>query len=339
MLNRIFKISTLFAFALVFVMTSCQKENLDELTTENFTQQAESRDNGQKGSKGMKGKGNRGGKCFTPVFPITINFPDGSSATVADKAEAKAAKEVFKAANPDSEERPTIAMPFDVQLKDSTLLTIASDEDLAALKETCGERGGKGDRGGRGGKCFKPVFPITINFPDGSAVEVADKTAAKAAKSAYKEANPDSEERPTIAMPFDVQLRDSSIVTITSEEDLAALKETCGESRGKGNRGGSGSKCFTPVFPITINFADGSAVEVADKAAAKAAKEAFKTANPNNEERPSIAFPYDVALADGTTVTVESDEAVATLKESCEEERGERGGRGNRGQGGRSGGN
>lgn len=336
MLNRIFKISTLFAFALVFVMTSCQKENLDELTTENFTQQAESREGGQ---KGMKGKGKRSGKCFTPVFPITINFPDGSSAEVADTEAAKAAKDAFKAANPDTEDRPTINIPFDVQLKDSFILTISSDEDLAALKETCGERGGKGNKGGRGGKCFKPVFPFTINFPDGSAVEVADKEAAKAAKSAYKEANPDSEERPTIAMPFDVQLRDSSTLTITSEEDLAALKETCGERGGKGNKGGRGQRCFKTVFPLTINFPDGSAVEVADREAAKAAKEAFKTANPDSEERPSIAFPYDVELADGTTVTVESDEEVAALKESCEGERDERGDRGNREQGGRPGGN
>ena len=332
MLNRIFKISTLFAFALVFVMTSCQKENLDELTTENFTQQAENREGGQ---KGMKGKGKRGGKCFTPIFPITINFPDGSSAEVADKEAAKEAKEAFKAANPDAEGKPSINMPFDVQLKDSSILTIASDEDLAALKETCGDRGGKGNKGGRGGKCFKPVFPFTINFPDGSAVEVADKEAAKAAKEAFKAANPDAEGRPTIAMPFDVQLKDSTIVTITSEEDLAALKETCGE----GDRGGRGQRCFKPVFPFTINFPDGSAVEVADRAAAKAAKEAFKAANPDNEERPSIAFPYDVELADGTTVTVENDEDVAALKESCEGERGERGNRGNRGQGGRPGGN
>ena len=324
MLNRIFKISTLFAFALVFVMTSCQKENLDELTTENFTQQTqEGSQDFQKGKGGNQGK-RGGGKCFTPVFPITINFPDGSAETVADKEAAKAAKEAFKAANPDSEERPTIATPFDVELRDSSIVTITSEEDLAALRETCGgDRGGKGNRGGNRGNCFKPVFPITINFPDGTAATVADKAEAKAAKEAYKAANPDSEERPTIAMPFDVQLRDSSIVTITSEEDLAALRETCGGDRGgKGNRGGKGQKCFTPVFPLTINFPDGTAAIVADKDEAKAAKEVFKAANPDNKERPSLAFPYDVALADGTTVTVESDEDVAALKEDCGGSRG-----------------
>jgi len=315
MLNRIFKFSTLIALALVFVLTSCDKENLDELTTENFTEQAESRQQGPNGEKGERGnKGNKGGKCFTTVFPITLSFPDGSSAEVADRAAAKEALEAWKTANPDSEERPSIAFPYDVTLADETIVTLTDEAALAALKETCGDRGG---RGGKGQKCFTAIYPLTINFPDGTTTEVADKAAAKAAKSAWKEANPDSEERPSLAMPFDVMLKDSSTLTIASEEDLAALKETCGD---KGDRGGRGQRCFTAVYPLTISFPDGTTAEIADKAEAKAAKRAWKEANPDSEERPSIAYPYDVELADETTVTVTSDEDVAALKESCEAE-------------------
>ncbi len=221
MLNRIFKFSSLVALALVFVMTSCQKENLEEITTENFTQQSDQE--GRKGKKGKRGgKGKKGGKCFTPVFPITINFPDGSAATVADKDAAKAAKKAFKEANPDATERPSIAMPFDVMLKDSSVLTITTEEDLTALKETCGD-----NRGGRGKRCFKPVFPLTINFPDGTSATVADKSEAKAAKKAFKEANPDNTERPSLAYPYDVELADGTTATVTSDEDVAALKESC----------------------------------------------------------------------------------------------------------------
>jgi len=67
-----------------------------------------------------------------------------------DRDEAKAAKEAFKAANPDNEERPTLAFPYDVELADSTTVTVESDEDVASLKETCGGDRKKGDRGGRG---------------------------------------------------------------------------------------------------------------------------------------------------------------------------------------------
>lgn len=219
MLNRIFKFSTLIALALVFVLTSCDKENLDELTTENFTQESE------KGERGGKGnKGTRGGKCFSTVFPITLSFPDGTTSDVADKAAAKEALEAWKTANPDSEERPSIAFPYDVTLADETVVTISDEEALAALKETCE---GKGGRGGKGGKCFSAIYPLTISFPDGTTTEVADKAAARAAKKAWKEANPDSEERASIVMPFDVELADGTIATITSDEDKVALKESC----------------------------------------------------------------------------------------------------------------
>ena len=47
---------------------------------------------------------------------------------------------------------------------------------------------------------------------------------------AWKEANPDAEERPSIAMPYDVELKDGTIVTIESEDDLIALFEDCSRS-------------------------------------------------------------------------------------------------------------
>ena len=319
MLNRIFKINVLLVFALAFIMTACQKENLDELTTENFTNESEM---GQRGPKGKKGQ-QKGPKCFKPVFPFTFNFSDGTSATVADKDEAKAALEAWKEANPDATERPSIAMPYDVELKDGTIVTIETEEDLAALKEGCE---GPGDRGP---KCFKPIFPITFNFSDGTSATVADKDEAKAALEAWKEANPDATERPSIAMPYDVELKDGTIVTIASEEDLAALKETCGPRPG----GHHGPKCFKPIFPITFNFSDGTSATVADKDEAKAALQAWKEANPDATERPTIAMPYDVELQDGTVVTIASEEDLTALKEGCQAQGGGRPG------GGRPGGN
>ena len=306
MSSRIFNLNALLVLAFAFILTACQKENLNELT-ENFTDPTEMGERGPKGKKGHKRP-----KCFKHVFPVTFNFPDGSSETVADKDEAKAALDAWKAANPDATERPKIAMPFDVMLRDSSIITIATEEDLAALKESC-----EGQKGPRKPHCFKPVFPFTINFPDGSTATVNNKEEADAAKKAWKEANPDATERPTIAIPFDVMLRDSSVITIATEEDLAALKERCEDMRGP-----RGPRCFKPVFPFTLNFADGTSATVADKDEAKAALDAWKAANPDATEKPTIAFPHDVELKDGTVVTLEKQEDLEALKEGCEGPRG-----------------
>ena len=45
----------------------------------------------------------------------------------------------------------------------------------------------------------------------------------------------------------------------------------------------------------------------------------WRMENPDSEEKPTIAYPYDVELADGTTATVTSNDEVAALKESCKE--------------------
>ncbi len=326
MLNRIFKISTFIAVVLVFTMTSCQKDNLDELITENFTDQTEESQfnaTSRTGNNIQNKRNGKRGKCFKAVYPLTLNFPDGTSTVVADRTAAKAAAQVWKAANPDATERPSIAFPYEVQLQDSTLATIASQEELVALKATCDSGKGRGDR------CFTKVYPLTINFPDGSSEEVADRAAAKAAAQAWKAANPEATERPSIAFPYEVQLQDSTLATIASQEELDALKATCdvGNDRGaregrrtRGNRGGRGERCFTKVYPLSLNFPDGSSEEVADRAAAKAAAQAWKAANPDATEKPSIAFPFDVELADGTIVTLGSEEEVAGLKEDCQEE-------------------
>lgn len=331
MLNHISKLSLFFVFAIAMIVTSCDKEGIDELT-ENFTADTElTSRNAEKGDRNNRGdKGNKGGKCFSLVYPISISYPDGTTAEAADKDALKEMKKAWKEANPDAEERPSLVFPIQID-QDGEITDVADTAALKEAKEACG--GGKGDRGGkRGGKgkkCFKPVFPVTIAFADGTTVEVADKEAAKTAKKAWKEANPDAEERPSIAFPYDVQLRDSSVVTIDSEEVLATLKETCGTSKGgdRGNRGGDkggrdgdrGQKCFKPVYPVTIVLPDGTTASIEDKAGKKAAVQAWKEANPDAEGRTKVAlgFPLTVELADETQTTLNNQEELDALKASC----------------------
>ena len=239
MLNHISKLSLFFVLTIAMIVTSCDKEGVDELT-ENFTADTElSTERAKKGDRNNRGgnKGNRGGTCFDLVYPLSISFPDGTTAEIADKEAAKTAKKAWKEANPDATERPSIVFPYDVQLQDDSVVTIDSEEALATLRETCGsdrggDRGNRGDRenrGDRGNKCFMPVYPITIVLPDGTTANIADKAAKKAAIQAWKEANPDAERgtRATIGFPLTVELADETQTTLNSQEELDALKVTC----------------------------------------------------------------------------------------------------------------
>lgn len=76
--------------------------------------------------------------CFDIVFPLTISFPDGTSADAADRAELKALVRDWKEANPDATEKPEIVFPIQVEMEDDgTIVTVNDKDELKALKESC----------------------------------------------------------------------------------------------------------------------------------------------------------------------------------------------------------
>ena len=171
----------------------------------------------------------------------------------------------------------------------------------------CGRRG-----------CFEFVFPISIDFPDGSTTSVEDYSSLRDAIKAYREANPDSEEKPTLGFPLEVIDSEGHIISVTSQQELRALRRTCHRAR-RGPRGNRhrGNFCFSLVFPVTLEFPDASTTEVENRMALKMAIRTWKSANPNSDERPSLMFPLTVALEDGTETEVASKEDLEALKAEC----------------------
>jgi len=332
MLNQISKLSLLIVLAIAFVFTSCEKENVDELTS-NFTVNTENTESTTDFSTAQRGgeltanreRGNNG-NCLELVFPLSISYPDGTTEIAADQAALKELKTAFREANPDATERPTIVFPIQIN-QDDTIIDIADAAALAAAKEACDNRSGRNGRGGnnegRGGTCIQAVYPLTYNLPDGTVIAVADKEEAKAAIMAWKEANPDAEERPTIAFPYNVQLQDSSIVAVTTQEEVAALKEAC-----RGNRGDGDSRqaaCFSLSYPYTIAFDDGTTAIIEDRAGKRAAIQAWKEANPDATERPSteLVFPLNVEIVDDSIIEIVDQAALDALKATCSDDGGQ----------------
>lgn len=195
------------------------------------------------------------GGCLELIFPINIIFPDGAVTEVSDhetlRSELKAwyeanAEELGLPAqgnghkgrrqhgrdsiNIDPSLLPTLDFPIEAITSEGETISIADRAELFTLKREC-KRDMRRTRRGKA-KCFKPTFPLTVDFPDGTSAEYEDRSAMKAGLRAWKEANPDASERPTLQFPVTVELEDGTTQEVGSKEDLEALKESCASDNG-----------------------------------------------------------------------------------------------------------
>lgn len=232
MSKQVLKLSlALLVIASAFSIYSCSKEdaatssedvqNFVEETVYNFQRE---------GNCGKFG-------CYEFVFPVTIQFPDSTTADVNSYEEMKTTLKSWREANMDVTGRPSLAFPLDVISEDGEVINVASGAELAELQRECRKEFYKGKFGrhhkGRGHACFKLAFPVSITFPDGTTTEYADHMALRAALKEWKRDNRGSSDRPELAFPVNVELEDGTVVSIASKEDMKTLKETCNSDSGE----------------------------------------------------------------------------------------------------------
>lgn len=169
---------------------------------------------------------------------------------------------------------------------------------------------------GRAG-CLEFVYPVTIEFPDESSIEVNSVEEMKEAIKSWREDNPDAEERPKLAFPVQVLDALGNVITVEDGEELAKLNRACHILKRHHKRGEMGKPCFKLVFPLSISFPDGTTAEAADHKALHDLVKEWRKANPDVEGRPSLVFPLSVEFEDGTQQTVNSKEDLQALKETC----------------------
>jgi len=78
-------------------------------------------------------------ECFTFVFPLTIEFPDETTADINSLQEGENLVEAWYDANPTSVEDVALVYPIQVTLDDGTVETINDDEELEGLFDECEE--------------------------------------------------------------------------------------------------------------------------------------------------------------------------------------------------------
>jgi hypothetical protein len=171
--------------------------------------------------------------CYELVFPITLNFPDGTSAEVDSYEDLRETLYAWKEANPEAGERPVLAFPIDLLTEDGEVVTVENREELGELRRAC-RRDFWRNNGPRGHRnrpmfCFKPVYPLSLTFPDGTITEVEDLQEMKDVLRTWKSENRDAEGRPKFVFPMEVEYEDGTTATVESPADIRALKEECAE--------------------------------------------------------------------------------------------------------------
>lgn len=75
--------------------------------------------------------------CFSLEFPVTVKFPDGTTATADSKEALQDLVRTWKQANGPRSGRPELVFPIKVKMEDGTIKEVADKAALHALKESC----------------------------------------------------------------------------------------------------------------------------------------------------------------------------------------------------------
>ena len=278
---------------------------------------------------GRKGRGfgieKEDWQCFTLVFPISFELPDGSSVTVdVDDEESWAEIKSWYDDNPDSDQKPTMQFPV-VIFFDEESMTIDNQEEMRTAYQECySERKGEWSRDDESGEaCFELVYPITFTMPDGSSMTVQDdEDGWSDLKNWYDENEGYEEIRPEMQYPVDIILETeegSSTVTINNEEEMASAKRECHAESEEDWDDGDERECFEYVLPVTFVMPDGSTITVEDEEGWYVLRVWYEE-NRGYEEEPTVQYPIDISqeTEEGiVTVTLTSDEEMEEVYSNC----------------------
>lgn len=227
--QRVFPFFVMVLIAMSMTFISCDSEESDFLEVQEFgTEQSDLR--GDRPDKSDR-KGKRHhlfsllkGDCLSLTYPVTILFPDGTDETVNDLEELLLALRTYRETADSTQGHPTFQYPLTITAADSTIVVNSQDELREAAKLCKRDRPNHGNR-----PCFRIVYPLTIEFPDDSTLQVSSKKEQMQAIRQWKANNPDSDERPNIVFPIEIKFKDGSTQMINSADELAAAREDCDE--------------------------------------------------------------------------------------------------------------
>ncbi|MEL6987556.1 MAG: hypothetical protein AAGK97_06960 [Bacteroidota bacterium] len=312
-----FKYLGLFAFltvATLFVFSSCQKDDLKEDST------LETQINSDFDAEIIDYRGGRGNlirsRCFKIVFPILLNNPDGTTVTVNNYREMFVAFRDWVSSNPDSDDRPSIAYPIMIRMRmDSTEILVGSSDELSTIADSCR----MSDRDRPHNRCFSLVYPVNIDYPDGSNGVAFSREELHTMVRDWIQNNPD-QGRPSLGFPLTVMLRNGTDLVINNSDEFDALKVRCRQGNDRPNVPSRlfDLGCYTLQFPATLEFPNGELATVDSNREMIQSIRDWYTNNPDADEKPELVFPFDIEnRRTGDIVNIENQDDLDAAIADC----------------------
>lgn len=165
--------------------------------------------------------------------------------------------------------------------------------------------------------CYDLLFPVVILFPDTTEAEVDSYENMKETIKAWKEINPDYDERPSLQFPVDIMTDDGEIIIIEDRDGLRVAIKDCVRdfinSHPKLN-----NRCYHIAFPINLKLPNGEFITLENRHELKHLLRRWKANYPNTDRKPQIQFPITIVLKeDGSKHVINSPADLRALKEEC----------------------
>ena len=161
--------------------------------------------------------------CFELLYPVTVIYPDGTSAVANSYQELDQLEEMWEDSNPDTEEEPILLFPVEIVLNDGTITEVATEQDLEDLEDNCEEMEEEEDEE----DCFELIYPVTMVYPDGTTIEANSYVELEQLEEMWEDNNSDTEEEPSLKFPLNVLLSDGTTLEVSTDQELENLEDEC----------------------------------------------------------------------------------------------------------------
>lgn len=232
-------------------------------------------------------------ECFTLNFPLTVTDGNGNNTTVNNEDELATFYDGL-----DMNAEPNFVYPITVtKTEDNSIVTINDDEEFDTLYEECYDFEDCDDFG----ECFTIQFPITATSTASGQITINSEDELED----YFDGLGDDED-PQFNFPITITLSDGSDKIINSLEELEDEFDACYDDVVEVE------DCFTFQYPLTLNKEDGTSVTVNSDDEFDSFIDGL-----DNDEGFSFNYPFNVQLNDGTIQSINSEGEFFLLFDSC----------------------